>query len=148
MHQQRRHVFISLSVTMILSLVLSLTQPLTVSASHSEQASDGLKRDYNTQTGKVTLISPSSSERMSAAEVLGVSALSESANADPVMALAEHFAPEFGLQGASHNLKETRVNHAEGGRKSVHYQQTYQGIPILAGELIVNTDDQYQAIYA
>ena len=58
------------------------------------------------------------------------------------MALAEHFAPEFGLKSAAQNLKQTRVNRSNGGRKSVHYQQTYQGIPIMAGELIVNTDDQ------
>ena len=71
MNKQRR-VFVSLSMMMILSMVLSLTQPLPVSASQPQQASDGLKREHNAQTGKVTLISPSNAERMSATEVLGI----------------------------------------------------------------------------
>lgn len=140
----RNHKSISFAVSLItiLSLMLSLAAPAPASASPAAQDGDGLSRDFNSETGKVTLISPSGNGPMAATKALGVTALSQIPNGDVAMALAERFAPEFGLQSASQNLKEIRVAQADGGRKAVRYQQTYQGVPVLAGELIVNTDDR------
>ncbi|HEX2698441.1 MAG TPA: hypothetical protein VHM28_12095, partial [Anaerolineales bacterium] len=132
-----------LSLTVIVSLTLSLVAPIPASASPSPQSGgDGLQRNRNAETGKVTLISPSGNGPMAATEALGVTSLSQATNGDTALALAERFAPEFGLQSASENLKQLKVTEAEGGRKAVHYQQTYQGVPVFAGELIVNTDDR------
>jgi len=142
MNKTRKPAVIFFSITTTLSMMLSLAAPVPAAASPSPQAGDGLSRDINSETGRVTLISPSDQKPMVATNALGVTSLSEVPNGDVAMALAERFAPEFGLQSAVGNLSEMRVTQADGGRKAVHYQQIYQGVPVLGGELIVNTDEQ------
>ncbi len=43
----------------------------------------------------------------------------------------------FGLVNQSSELNAMRGKTAKGGRSSVHFQQVYEGIPIMGGELIV-----------
>lgn len=133
MRQTRKLAQISLSLVMILSIGLSLTQPKHVSA----QGEDGIQRQVNAQTGKVSLIAPASGGPLSAARVLGISVSPE----DPAMALVKRFAPEFGLRNPERDLTEIETDRPGGGRVTVRYQQNYQGIPVLAGELIVNTNE-------
>jgi Zn-dependent metalloprotease len=58
------------------------------------------------------------------------------------MALARRFGPEFGLKNPERDLTELKTRHVIDGRIAVHYQQNYHGIPVMGGELIVNTDPQ------
>lgn len=46
----------------------------------------------------------------------------------------------FGLRDADSDLRVGEVNGLGDGRSSVRLQQVYRGVPILAGELIVNLD--------
>jgi len=46
----------------------------------------------------------------------------------------------FGITDASNTLKTLRTTQTENGNSTVRFQQTYQGIPILAGEMIVHMD--------
>jgi len=120
---------------MILSMGLSLTQPESASA----QGQDGIKRQFNAQTGKVSFIGPESGRALSAAKALGTFASGRPA--DPAMALAQRFAPEFGLQNPERELTQIKSDQLGNGRMKVRYQQNYQGIPVMGGELIVNTNE-------
>ena len=59
---------------------------------------------------------------------------------DPALSLAQRYGPEFGLQNPSRELSVMRTDHPGGSRVATHYQQMYNGVPIMAGELIVNTN--------
>ena len=131
----RKFVQISLSIIMILSMTFSLTRP----ASASSQGGDGIKRQVNAETGKVSFIGPENGRFLSASQALGISALGPLAN--PAMALAKRFGSEFGLKNPERDLTEIRANRPGDGRVTVRYQQNYQGIPVMGGELIVNTNE-------
>ena len=135
MPRPRRFVHIVLSISMILSMALSLAQPDAASA----QGKDGIKRQFNAQKGKVSFIGPESGRALAAAQALGTS--SSIRPVDPAMALAKRFAPEFGLKNPERDLSKIKTASPGDGRMTVHYQQNYQTIPVLGGELIVNTNE-------
>src|SRR6185503_5504897 len=45
-----------------------------------------------------------------------------------------------GLKNPERELSEIKTKHSDDGRMSVRYQQNYEGVPVMAGELIVNTN--------
>jgi Zn-dependent metalloprotease len=57
------------------------------------------------------------------------------------MALAKRFAPEFGIKNPERDLSEMKKHKSNDGRLTVRYQQKYQDIPVMGGELIVNTNE-------
>ena len=125
-----------LSIIIILSLTLTLTQPEPASA----QGKDGLKREVNAQTGRVSFIGPESGRSLSASEALGRLPGSPRP-ADPARAFVNRFGPEFGIRDASTELREIKTHQPGDGRLTVRYQQNYQGISVMGGELIVNTNE-------
>jgi len=131
----RRFTHIVLAISMLLPIALSLTQPKFASA----QAGDGIKRQLNAQTGKVSFIGPESGHVLSAAKALGIS--SSVRPVDPAMALAKRFAPEFGLRDPERSLTKIKTRNPGAGRVIVRYQQNHEGIPVMGGELIVNTNE-------
>ncbi|MDX1379358.1 MAG: hypothetical protein R3307_10950, partial [Anaerolineales bacterium] len=122
------------AVLMILTLVLSAALPSAASA----QGGDGVKRQVNPQSGRVSFIGPESGRALSASKALGTFFRPQ----DPAMALAKRFAPEFGLMNPERDLSEIKANRSENGRLTVRYQQSYKGIPVMGGELIVNTNEK------
>lgn len=56
------------------------------------------------------------------------------------MALAKRFGPEFGLKDPGQDLAEIKSQRVDNGRTTARYQQKYQGIPVMGGELIVNAN--------
>ena len=52
------------------------------------------------------------------------------------------YGPEFGLSNPSQDLQLSSTQSRENGQVSTRYQQIHKGIPILAGEVIVNMDDR------
>lgn len=121
-----------ISIIFILALLLSSVHAPGVSA----QSQDGLKRQVNAQSGRVSFIGPESGRVLSASRALGTFIRPQ----DPALALAQRYAPEFGLQNPGRDLSEMKTAQSEAGRITVRYQQEYQGIPVLGGELIVNTN--------
>lgn len=93
------------------------------SASLSENAQTGLVRFVGTEAGQS--LRPT-----------------EAANAgSPEQAAAGYMAAcssIFGVQDAARDLTVERAVTDTEGRSTVRYQQTYNGVPVLAGELIVN----------
>lgn len=122
------------SILIILTMTLSGFTPLNVNA--QAENGDGLKRQRNAESGKVSFLGPESGSVVPAERALGFSAQPQ----DPAMALAERFAPEFGIANPEKNLTEIKTNTLDDGRIHARYQQTYKGIPVMAGELIVNTN--------
>src|SRR5215212_4191130 len=121
------------SIIVILTILFSSVPMPSASA----QGKDGLKRQVNPQTGKVSFIGPESGYSLSASRALGTFLRPQ----NPAMALAKRFGPEFGLKNPERDLKEIRNSRAEDGRATTRYQQHYQDIPVMGGELIVNTNE-------
>jgi len=128
-----RKIFQAISIVLILSMLLS-GFPLP---SASAQGGDGVKRQVNAQSGRVSFIGPESGRELPAARALGLAHRPQ----DPGLALAKRFAPEFGIQNPERDLSEMKKNRSSDGRVTVRYQQTYQGVPVMGGELIVNTNE-------
>jgi Zn-dependent metalloprotease len=135
MSHTRRFVSIILSFVMILSMGLSLSKPQSASA----QGKDGLKRQFNAETGRLSFIGPESGRALSAAQALGISPSVRPE--DPALALAKRFGPEFGLKNPERDLTEIKTSHPGDGRVTVRYQQNYEGIPVMGGGLIVSTNE-------
>src|SRR5215212_9292817 len=121
------------SIIVILTILFSSVPMPSASA----QGKDGLKRQVNPQTGKVSFIGPENGYSLSASRVLGTFLRPQ----NPAMALAKRFGPEFGLKNPERDLKEIKNSRAEDGRATTRYQQHYQDIPVMGGELIVNTNE-------
>ena len=121
------------STIFIMAILLSSAQTPVASA----LGKDGIKRQLNAGSGKVSFIGPETGSVVSASKALGTFIRPE----NPGMALAKRFAPEFGIKDPARELSEIRTSRPEDGRVIVRYQQAYQGIPVMGGELIVNTND-------
>ena len=96
-----------ISILFIVAFILSSLHAPVVSA----QSQDGLKRQVNAESGKVSFISPESGPALPAARALGTFLRPQ----DPAMALARRFAPEFGIQDAARELSEVRRHHRGDG---------------------------------
>lgn len=55
---------------------------------------------------------------------------------------------DFGLENQAQNLRVLRETHADNGARTVRFQQTFQGIPVVAGELIVQMNSGNQVLSA
>lgn len=128
-----RHKFLRVVfIVIILAMVFSGFQAPVVTA----QGEDGIQRSTNAQSGRLSILVPESGRVLPASRALGTFLRP----ADPALALAKRFAPEFGLKDPERELSEIRSSHPNDGRVTVRYQQIYQGIPVIGGELIVNTN--------
>ncbi len=129
-----RRLFRIVSTIVIITILFS-SIPL---APASAQGRDGPERQMNPQTGKLSFLGPTNGQKLSASKVLGTFIRPQ----DPAMALAKRFGPEFGLKNPERELTEMKINHPGEGRLTVRYQQNYNSIPVMGGELIVNTNEQ------
>ncbi len=124
-----------ISIIVILTIIFSGFPMRSASA----QGKDGLKRQVNAQTGKLSFIGPENGRSLSASQALGITSFARPA--DPALALAKRFGPEFGLKNPERDLSQIKTDSSENGRITARYQQHHQGVPVMGGELIVNTDE-------
>ena len=139
------HRFVSIMIAM--TMILSGFVPNSVSAQgggddgrrqgNAQKGGDGIRRQVNPQSGRVSFIGPESGRVLPASKVLGSSIRPQ----DPGRALVNRFAFEFGIKNPGSELSEMKSNRPGDGHVTVRYQQTYQGIPVMGGELIVNTNE-------
>src|SRR5688572_7048718 len=134
MSRTLKQVQIIFSLIIILSLTISLTQPKPSFA----QDGDGIKRQYNPESGKVSFISSDSEHPLAATQALR--AEPGTLLTDPAMAIAQRFGVEFGLTDPLRELTAIHTKHSGSNRKLVQYQQNFRGVPVMGGELIVNTN--------
>ncbi len=126
------------SIVLILILMVST---LTFRPAVHAQGTGGITRQVNAQTGRVSFLLPERGLVLPAREALNGMSLDER-RADPAMALVKRFGVEFGLSDPARELVEMRRSSSDDGRIKVRYQQSYQGIPVIGGELIVHTNEE------
>src|SRR5690349_19410208 len=73
------------------------------------QGPDGIERQVNAETGKVSFLGPESGQVLPASAALGKAVRPQ----DPAMALAKRFGPEFGLGDPERELSAIRSKRAE-----------------------------------
>jgi Zn-dependent metalloprotease len=99
----------------------------------------GLRIGMHDQTGKATFIGadPNTPFKLQSASVDGL------LPQDRSLHYLDYFSDMLGLSSPQKELLVTRQSALQSSRgDSVRYQQIYQGVPILGGELIVNTDSR------
>lgn len=107
------------------------------SAGSLDGPGDGLRFDTHEETGKVSFIGadPAAPYTLKGQTLEGLSPQ------DQAMVYLKHFGEALGLRAPERALQPLgRPRQVPDGRRSVRYQQVYQGIPVLAGEFIVNLD--------
>ena len=127
-------------------LLLGLILPVPASAapdslrtdSEPPYSDDGVRRGYHSETGKLSFIGadPDSAIVVPNAQLQGMSARARS---DAMLAV---YGPEFGLTNHSQELQVIESYVSERSRSTTRYQQVFNGIPIIAGELIINQDSE------
>ena len=119
----------------VIIFVLLVITALPVGA---QDGGTGVRRGVHRQTGMTNFIAADPQRPISvpAAETQG---LDEDDYAD---VLLERFGPEFGLKNPSRELEQIALDQRRDGGTTRRYQQTYHGVPVLAGQLILNSDDQ------
>jgi len=130
------HKFTRATVT-ILGMAAILLSALHVPPA-SAQKGDGIQRDYNAETGKVSHITGLGNEPITISGAM--SANMDSQERSEV--LVNRFAPEFGLTRPEEELQLSKESLPSPDRVVTRYQQVYNGIPVIAGELIVNASDK------
>lgn len=95
---------------------------------------DGARRDYHPETGKLRFIGASYGSTVALPNTLDAGFVA----ADPAMAALTIYGAEFGLQDPAQELQV--VSSSNEYTTITQYQQTYQGVPVIGGELVVNTD--------
>jgi len=117
-------------------LAMLIAAPGQVFARGEEDEKDGgVRIGYSNETGRVSFIGADPSQ---AYRLQGVAIESFAPQERPMLYL-DHFKEMLGLQQPSRELVKT-VDRQHDGRSTTRYQQKYEGIPILGGELIVNLD--------
>ena len=87
---------------------------------------------HNPETGIVSFIGGGAPIPM------GTSRLRSRISQDRAQPILASYAPQFGLDKPDQDLLLTSKRTDDNGDEVNRYQQTYQGVPVLAGELIVN----------
>ncbi|MBI5954423.1 MAG: hypothetical protein HY865_22430 [Chloroflexi bacterium] len=123
------------TLIVLFSLTLSAFQMPTTTVSAQGQ-DDGIVREYNSDTGKVTMITGANDEPVAMLGAMSMG-MTDEQRAD---ALVQSFAPEFGVANPQADLEMMAQSQPAEGRVTTKYQQTYNGVPVMAGELIVNAD--------
>lgn len=130
----KTHLFKIFSLLVILAFVFSNIQPVAVQA----QSGDGLQRKHNAANGRASFIGPEGGRALPAVRALGQSIRPQ----DPAMALAKRYGPEFGLKDAGRELSQVEKHQKHNGQLTVKYQQQHENVPVMGGELIVNTNGE------
>lgn len=122
------------SFLLALSLLSGAVGPSIPTAEGALQ-DDGLRIDFHDQTGKASFIgtNPGSPFSLRGGAGVGLGAQADS------LAYVEHFRDLLGLTAPAQELTLMAVRtSSDPDRTSVRYQQVYKGVPVLAGEIIVN----------
>ncbi|NDJ75672.1 MAG: hypothetical protein GYB65_05390, partial [Chloroflexi bacterium] len=123
-------------VAFVLSSALPIVHPEAQLPFHTVDtaaAQGGLRTVTHDQTGKLTFVGVDRSQEFSGFEAAGYGP--SPANA---LAAVSGFATEFGLSNPGSELSLMRTTQAAG--TTYRFQQYYQGIPVLGGEMAVNYD--------
>jgi bacillolysin len=113
----------------------------SVASAQTPQQQDKQRIGYNEATGKVSFIGadPSRPIAIRGAQTQGLQADSRA------LAMVSAYATDFGLRNPVSELKLLETEQVD-GREVTRFQQVYQGIPIMGGEIIVNANDRAELL--
>jgi len=102
-----------------------------------QQQTEGKVRiSYHAQTGKVRFIGTDPAHPIPRPAMLAAEATPEQA----ARQFLATYGRLFGLTNQADELRVMRTKSADRGRSFVRFQQVYQGVPVMGGELIVQLD--------
>ena len=96
----------------------------------------GVRTATHPETGMLSFIGADPSAPIAVAGAVGDGIPAQTRAA----AILAEYAPQFGIRNPSEELTVLRET-GDGGSQIIRYQQVYQGVPVLAGELILNMND-------
>ncbi|MEO7370346.1 MAG: M4 family metallopeptidase, partial [Ilumatobacteraceae bacterium] len=105
------------------------TTPQSLTAELQRASGDRTQVSVRPQTGVATFVGGSGGHPLAPA----VKATAEVA----ARGFVDHYGALFGVADPSTDLTELRTFRASSGNSAVRFQQTYRGVPVLAGELAV-----------
>jgi Zn-dependent metalloprotease len=132
----RQLLHVCLTLVFILSLVLvqpGLAAPLPQQGTPQPQ-SDDIRYGYNTETGRLSFVGGNLDKPLISSGEVGAQTVDAAA-----MSVIRRYAGQFGLQDPARNLRLQRTQQ-EGDGATLRYQQQYRGVPVVGGEMIINTD--------
>ena len=130
-----KNIFLQFHKLIVILLIVSITGQNVALAKPAYQ--DGKPRiGYSEETGKVTFIGADTNNPLFVREAQ-TPGFSRSQSA---LAMVANYASDFGLQNPETELELLSEKQLE-GRNVTRFQQLYQGIPVIAGELVVNATD-------
>ncbi|MEW6028397.1 MAG: M4 family metallopeptidase [Chloroflexota bacterium] len=136
MHSNHRFLRLALTILMGMALLSIAAQPAFAGSAPAPAAQDlGERRGYHPQTGMLTFLGASPAEPIVVAGAVGPDLPAEARGE----AILQAYAAEFGIQDPVEELTVSRQSVSPmTENQSVRYQQVYQGVPILGGELVLN----------
>ncbi len=136
MHSNYRFLRLALTILMGIALFSIAAQPAFAGSVPAPAAQDlGERRGYHPQTGMLTFLGASPSEPIVVAGAVGPDLPAEARGE----AILQAYAAEFGIQDPVEELTVSGQSVSPvTEQQTVRYQQVYQGVPILGGELILN----------
>ena len=103
-------------------------------ASSGQQSNGPVTTAVHEETGKLSYLAadPGNPIMVSGATGQGIAAQ------DRAMAVMNTYGAQFGINNPSQELNTKEVSVPQKGRSVTHYQQIYNGVPVMGGELVVN----------
>lgn len=101
-----------------------------------------LRYGYNAETGALNFVGSDEG-----APIVVASGVPESASAEAAgQSVLAEYGPRFGLTDVSKELRLTSSKRTLSNGISKRYQQQYNGIPVIGGEMVLNTDEKGNVI--
>ena len=124
-----------ITIIAIFGLLLGAASSFTAQAAPA--GGNGVRIATSPVTGKVTFVGASPSEPLAVSGAVGAG-IDAPVRASSILSV---YAPQFGIANAREDLALVRTKRLDDGRTVMRYQQTYQGVPVLAGDLVLQMND-------
>lgn len=116
---------------------LSFGAGSSLSAQAAPGGGGGIRTATSPATGMLTFVGASPSEPLGVAGAVGAN-IDAPARASIILSV---YAPQFGVANPREELSLVREKQLADGRRVMRYQQTYEGVPVIAGDLVLQMND-------
>jgi Zn-dependent metalloprotease len=96
---------------------------------------DEIRYGHNSRTGRLSFVGSDRS-----APLIKIGAVGAQSVEAAGMTVIRRYADQFGIQDPTRSLRLDRVQRAADGT-TLRYQQQYRGVPVVGGDMVVNTDE-------
>ncbi len=139
MIRRARGIFlVLLSLPIVLVLLWPMRAAMAARMAATPEPPRGARQAHHAETGKLRFLGTDPGQPL-VLDVPGMRGMSPDARG---MVALQRYGPAFGLRDPQREVRLLREKRDRRGRQVVRYQQTYQGVPVLAGEIIVQLTDR------